>query len=278
MCDETLSDVSGRRSSRSRDDYSDSDRGCKKSKCDHKKCQGERGPRGEKGEKGCRGEKGEKGCQGERGSRGEKGCDGERGHRGEKGCEGERGPKGEKGERGCRGEQGPPCKHECIKACLEFCDTPDCDTHKVYRVDNKLNVVVYAFRESCEVPLRFCRQGIEIDSCAKEYIQIDLSDYTRIKNLHCTDPTIKISGIQKYEKFVIYGSNELGCRGKELYCYTNQHESSVCKELTIPSFDTVNLTRSGDLYLYGPNAFKYISVAAFNGTVFINNLNFYLYE
>lgn len=275
MCDDTLC-------RQCRDDYS-----YKKERCIGERGErGERGYKGEpgrdgcKGEKGCRGEPGRDGCKGERGEPGRDGCKGERGEPGSKGCRGETGRdgcKGEKGERGCKGEKGDPCKHTCVKCCVEFCDTQVCDTHKVYRVENKLNIVVYAFAEDCEVPLRICK-GIEINSCAKQFVQLDLSDYNRVMNLQCSDPTLKLTGVQKYEKVIIYGSNELGCRGKELYCYTNQHDSSVCKEITIPSFDTVNLTRSGDLYLYGPNPFKYISIAACNGTIFLNNLTFHVYE
>ena len=89
---------------------------------------------------------------------------------------------------------------------------------------------------------------------------------------------MKISGIQKHEKVTIYGSNTLGERGQHLYCYTNTSESTMCKELTIPSFDTTNLTKSGDLYLYGPCAFKYISVVSCNKTVYLTSLCFSVYE
>ena len=135
-------------------------------------------------------------------------------------------------------------------------------------------MIVYGFAEGRPKPFRICKNGLEVDTCAKQFIQIDLSDYNRVKSLDCPDPKIKFGSIQKYENIIIYGSNQLGELGKQLYSYTHDSDSCSSKEMTIPSFDTTNLTRSGDLFIYGPNAFKYISITGCNQSIFINSLLF----
>ena len=115
-----------------------------------------------------------------------------------------------------------------------------------------------------------------MDTCA--FIQLDMSDYTRVKHLCCTPPRMKLTGIQQYEKVVVYGSNTLGELGQQLYCYTNSSDSTMCKEFTIPSFDTVNLTRSGDVYTYGLSAFKYISITTCNKNIRLHSLSFSLWS
>lgn len=115
------------------------------------------------------------------------------------------------------------------------------------------------------------------DSC-ETFLQIDLGDFIRIRNLSCADPKLKIGNIQKYEKIIISGSNILGSLGKELYSYTNSEDSHGFHEIIIPSFDTQNLTKTGDLYLYGSIPFRYISISACNSGVVLNSLTVYLNE
>ena len=267
-----------------------SDRHERHERCDrserHERCdRSERSERHERHERCCKCEKGDKGDKGDKGERGPhgpegpKGPQGEKGEKGEKGCEGPKGPqgeKGEKGEKGCEGPRGLPCKPRCAKACIEFSEgcIQGCDAHKIYKVANLFVVIVYGFAEGRPKSFRICKNGLEVETCAKQFIQIDLSDYNRVKSLECPDPKIKFSPIQKYENIVIYGSNKLGELGKQLYSYTSESDSCTSKEITIPSFDTTNLTRSGDLYLYGPNAFKYISITGCNQSIFINSLLF----
>ena len=73
---------------------------------------------------------------------------------------------------------------------------------------------------------------------------------------------------------VIYGSNKQGCLGQELYTYTNQNNGNVTKEITIPSYDTKNITKSGDLYLYGAVPFRYIFITSCNSTFYLTGLTF----
>jgi hypothetical protein len=112
----------------------------------------------------------------------------------------------------------------------------------------------------------------------QEGVQLDLGDYNRVKTLNCPPPRMKLSCIQKHEKVTIYGSNTRGERGQQLYCYMNTSDNTMCKELTIPSFDTTNQTKSGDLYQYGTSPFKYISVVTCNKEVTLNCLMFWLYK
>ena len=112
----------------------------------------------------------------------------------------------------------------------------------------------------------------------QEGVQLDLGDYNRVKTLNCSPPRMKLSCIQKHEKVTIYGSNTRGERGQQLYCYTNTSDNTMCKELTIPSFDTTNQTKSGDLYQYGTSPFKYISVVTCNKEVVLHSLMFWLYK
>ena len=237
-----------------------------------------RGPEGPKGEKGCRGSEGAKGCRGPEGPKGERGPAGSKGEKGEKGCQGERGFDGPKGCRGPEGPvgpvgpAGPPCTYSCTATTLDFSEACHSQVYTVGCGSTQFNVVAYA--GGCS-PLRVGRHGIEV---THEGIQLDLSDYNRVKTLNCSPPRMKFSCIQKHEKITIYGSNTRGERGQQLYCYTNTSDSTMCKELTIPSFDTTNLTKSGDLYLYGPSAFKYITVVTCNKEVMLHSLMFWLYK
>ena len=48
-------------------------------------------------------------------------------------------------------------------------------------------------------------------------------------------------------------------------------------EFTLPSYDTNNYSEEGDLYLYGPLPFRYISVAT-NGKLIVNMLKMFISE
>jgi hypothetical protein len=117
----------------------------------------------------------------------------------------------------------------------------------------------------------------EIDSL--HFAQIDLGDFIRAKTLKCADPTIKIGSIQVEEGFQIYGSNVLGQIGQLLYTYINTNSdtnSNASREFVIPSYNTTDLTSSGDLFKYGTLPFRYISVTAIHGNVTLNLLTLYL--
>jgi hypothetical protein len=115
----------------------------------------------------------------------------------------------------------------------------------------------------------------EIDSL--HFAQIDLGDFLRIKTLKCTDPTIKVGSIQVGEGFQIYGSNVLGQIGQLLYSYINTNSNTTAsQEFVIPSYNTTDVTSSGDLFKYGTLPFRYISVTAITGNVTLNLLTLYL--
>ena len=220
-------------------------------------CRGEKGERGCKGEQGCRGEKGERGCKGEqgergcKGERGEQGCRGEKGERGCKGERGEQGCKGEKGERGPTGPAGPPgpsCEQSCVHYPVHITHT--CYEKKVYTVSNKCNLIGY------RLPDKTCG-----DSDSSLTLQFDLGDFIRIKNLKCPDPKLKIGCIYQHEHIKIYGSNDPDVLGHLLYTYTNKDYDKKSKELIIPSFDTTNKSREGDLCTYGSIPYRYITVS-----------------
>jgi hypothetical protein len=113
----------------------------------------------------------------------------------------------------------------------------------------------------------------EIDNL--HFAQIDLGDFQRDRVLKCADPTIKIGSIQVGEGFKIHGSNTLGTLGQVLYTYTNttdNTDANASQEFVIPSYNTTNLTTSGDLYKYGTVPFRYISVTASTKNVTLNLL------
>lgn len=226
-----------------------------------------------------------------------KGRDGRNGRDGKDGQPGKRGPKGEKGDKGecvihnCRRRRSfdefsdNECDEiVCKKYALDF--TGNCKESKaVYKIAN-INLVTYGFRASCTnvdcQPLPLCiksnrhKNGLGCDSNDAHFIQIDLGDYIRVKDLRCGAPKIKIGEIQKYERIYIFGSNTLGSLGKELYSYINNDECSCSHEVIIPSFNSDNLTKTGDLYLYGVLPFRYISVSACNGSVILNSITLFL--
>ena len=114
----------------------------------------------------------------------------------------------------------------------------------------------------------------EIDKI--HYTQIDLGDFQRVKNIKCADPTITIGSIQPTEGFEVYGSNNVGMIGTRLYSYTNTASSIIFQQIVIPSYNTTNVTKTGDIYLYGAVPFRFISIKAISGDVTLNLLTFNL--
>ena len=115
----------------------------------------------------------------------------------------------------------------------------------------------------------------------QEFAQIDFGDFIRMKKLKCNDPKIKIGSIQVGEGVLIYGSNQLGVKGILLYSYINTIDNSdvnASQEFVIPSFNTTDLTTTGDIYKYGPIPFRYITVIASRANITLNTLTLYLCE
>jgi hypothetical protein len=161
-------------------------------------------------------------------------------------------------------------------------------TKIVYNINNVLNFIVYGYDSSGnprnlyvktgnplngENGIGFVGNDNEIDT--NNFAQIDLGDFNRIKNLKCADPTIKIGSIQLNEGFSVYGSNQLGVMGTQLYTYTSTLLSPAIndsKEIIIPSYNTTDKTSTGDLFKYGTIPFRYISIKAISGDVTLNLL------
>jgi hypothetical protein len=165
----------------------------------------------------------------------------------------------------------------------------------VYTIPNTIHFVVYGFDTAGLPSNLYIRTGKtpsyengigistdllgdnEID--ALHFVQIDLGDFIRKKSLKCTDPTIKIGSIQLGEGFSIFGSNTVGQLGTVLYTYTNTTDNTdgnASQEFIIPSYNTTNLTSSGDIYKYGSVPFRYIAVKANTGNVVLNLMTLYL--
>ena len=166
------------------------------------------------------------------------------------------------------------------------------DTKIVYRIPNQCAFVVYGF-DLANLPANLYvkagntpahENGIGFISDLPNndheinpthHAQIDLGDFQRIKSTKCADPTLTIGSIQLGEGFQIYGSNTLGPMGTLLYTYTNTVDNTaanVSRTVVIPSYNTTNLTKTGDIYLYGAVPFRYISVTAVAGDVTLNLL------
>jgi len=292
MCDDELS---GSESSCDR-----TTEGCKKERCR------------------CRdGKDGKDGRDGKNGLRGPKGDTGERGQKGEKGEPGERGPRGEKGECNCdHDNESDKCKRthacecnecECKKVILNFSEYASCKTGPqnsklIYKISNYFILMVYGFKlddaHECHSPCQlFVKHnsakphksglGCVDNECneitSKRFVQIDLGDFVRQRSLKCMDPRIRLSGIKKYEQVSIYGSNVFGELGKRIYTYVNNSENCEnnehnTQETIIPSYNTTNLTKTGDLYLYGTQPYRYISITACNGGILLHSLIFYISE
>jgi hypothetical protein len=205
------------------------------------------------------------------------------------------------GATGAIGPQGVPGICDC--SCVEYVNTfitKDLSGGAqgpilIYNIPNVINFVIYGF-DTLGVPSNlYIRTGNskayengigfvkdlmndnEIDTL--HFAQIDLGDFIRKKSLKCSDPKIKIGSIQLGEGFSIFGSNTLGQIGTLLYSYTNTIDTTdinASKEIIIPSYNTTNLTSSGDIYKYGSVPFRYISVTAVGGNVTLNLLSLYL--
>jgi hypothetical protein len=164
-------------------------------------------------------------------------------------------------------------------------------TKIIYKVDDKFILMVYGFavseNSSCQSHLCIktdsrnnCDNGIYLsckdsDRCVKHFIQIDLGDYIRIKNLKCPLPKIRIGG--SHDKFYIYGSNKLGVLGHQLNINKSEKKCVYDPAFIIPSFNTTDFTEYGDLSKYGVIPFRYIGIMAHCGTnVCLNSLCFYL--
>jgi hypothetical protein len=93
-----------------------------------------------------------------------------------------------------------------------------------------------------------------------------------VKHLQCDDPKFKVC---IREQIKIYGSNEPNVLGLLLFC-TNKDCDRKTKEFTIPSFDTHDKTKTGDLCLYGSIPFRYITLVS--PKTFDLTLLLYVYE
>jgi len=190
--------------------------------------------------------------------------------------------------------QKPVCKKmdECVEYVVDF--SKPCsslfkhNTKLIYRVDDKFLLMIYGFANtecsSCETRIciktdskNACDNGVGLtckDShgCSKHFIQIDMGDYIRIKNLKCGNPKMKVGGFR--ENFCVYGSNKLGVLGQQLY--TNKDKKCHNEGFVIPSFNTNDNSECGDLWHYGVLPFRYISISACGTNIVLNSLYFYL--
>ena len=161
----------------------------------------------------------------------------------------------------------------------------------MYTVNHTFSYVVYGFDLSNTPQNLFVRTGEtptyengigfvsdpddEINT--QHYVQVDLGDWQRVRNLECADPRIRIGSIQVGEGYTIYGSNSLGQRGVVLSTYTNTVDNSdanASREVVIPSYGTTDRTATGDLYRFGAVPYRYISVSAVSKNVTLNMLIF----
>jgi hypothetical protein len=190
----------------------------------------------------------------------------------------------------------------CDCSCVQYINTFTTDTSGgpqdvkiIYSIPNKMNYIVYGF-DSAGLPSRLYikvgdtpshENGIgfvndiggnnEID--ALHFAQIDLGDYIRVKTSKCANPTIKIGSIQLGEDFIIYGSNTLGLKGTQLYAYkntTDNTDANSSKVIVIPSYNMTDLSKTGDIYLYGTLPFRYISIGTSTGNITFNVITFNL--
>jgi hypothetical protein len=202
---------------------------------------------------------------------------------------------GIKGDTGPQGPQGT-CDCSCVPSVQTFI-TPDIsggiqDVKLVYSIPNQCHFVVYGFDNSNNPQPLYVKAGQspsyengigfisdqpnddhEINPI--HHAQIDLGDFQRARSYKCPDPTLQIGSIQLGEGFQIYGSNTLGPLGTLLYSYTNtvgNTDAHVSQKFIIPSYNSTDLSKIGDIYLYGATPFRYISVTAISGDVTLNLL------
>jgi hypothetical protein len=208
---------------------------------------------------------------------------------------------GPQGVPGPVGPAGPAGMSDC--SCVQYINTfitndisgGEQDVKIIYTIPDAIHFMVYGFDIAGLPSKLYVRTGNsdagengigclndlgndhEIDTL--HYVQIDLGDFIRQKQLKCADPTMRIGSIQLTEGFSIYGSNILGQLGTLLYSYTNTTGnvgSKVTQEFTIPSYNTTDLTSTGDLYKYGSVPFRYIAVKALLGNVTLNLMTLHL--
>lgn len=187
------------------------------------------------------------------------------------------------GPTGPRGPPGPCYEPKCVDCTVDF-SKPFCKYNSlfVYKVLDKFLLAVYGFAVShngnCETKLVLkndchnpCDNGIGLgckDYCgdSKHFLQIDLGDYIRIKNLSCCVPKMRVCGFR--EKFYIHGSNKLGELGQQLH-------NSRCKDsFVIPSFNSNDCSDCSDLKQYGVIPFRYISISSCAASIVLNMLSF----
>ena len=60
------------------------------------------------------------------------------------------------------------------------------------------------------------------------------------------------------------------------YNTVDNSDANASKQFIVPSYNTTNLTITGDLYKYGTTPFRYISVTATTGNVTLSLLTLYL--
>jgi hypothetical protein len=208
---------------------------------------------------------------------------------------------GNTGNTGSVGPTGPKAVCDC--SCVQYVNTfinQDLSAGPqgikiIYNVPKQFNFIVYGYDSLNVASNLYIRTGEtpgyengigfvndlgndnEIDTL--HYVQIDLGDFIRVRSLQCADPVIAIGSVQVGEGFAIYGSNTLGQKGTLLYSYTNTTDNSATnayKHIVIPSYNTTNKSKTGDLYLYGATPFRYISVTATVGNITLNSLTFNL--
>jgi len=170
----------------------------------------------------------------------------------------------------------------CKKYVIDYSRVCNTDDVKIITIVSNTIFVVngYMLNTGSNQECSMLKHSIKMNDCGlvcsnTHTVQIDLGDYIRVKSMKCLDPKITISGIEKYEKVIVWGSNILGSLGKEIYSYTNTNSNKE-HEITIPSFDTTNLTKTGDIYIHGSLPFRYISITSCNCSITLHSISIYL--
>ena len=170
----------------------------------------------------------------------------------------------------------------CKKYVVDFSRLCNIDDIKIINIVSNTIIVVngYTFNTDSNQECSMIKHSLKLHKyglvCSNTHtLQIDLGDFIRVKSMKCLDPKIKIGRIDKYEKVIVWGSNIAGSLGKEIYSYINNSCDQEI-EITIPSFDTTNLTKTGDIYIYGSLPFRYISITSCNCSITLNSLSIYL--
>lgn len=161
------------------------------------------------------------------------------------------------------------------------------------------NVIAYGFSGKCEAdPTGLCVNHVNIPHdpegwnglglhhdpnhqiSGHGFIQLDLFDLIRLRNLSCKDPNMTIGSVGKGTEYAIYGSNVLGQLGIVLP-FAQQDQamnpgkgSDWNKKQTfiIPSFSS-EAVDVGNI-VSGVEPFRYISVKAHIGSVTLVSIKF----